>query len=66
MLLDVRLQSTISRRGDRLIAVPCVGSQLLGPTICVGGDWLEETLVDPGALLLAIFLKSLNYAEFHR
>ena len=25
VLLDVRLQSTISRRGDRLIAVPCVG-----------------------------------------
>ena len=46
MLLDARLQSTISRRGDQLIAVPCVGSQLLGPTICVGGDWLEEILAE--------------------
>ena len=54
MLLDVRLQSTISRRGDQLIAVPCVGSQLLGPTICVGGDWLGEILVEdvlPGVRL---------------
>ena len=42
----------------------CVGSQSHGPTFCVGGDWLGETLVDPGALLLAIFLKSLNCAEF--
>ena len=59
-------QLTISRRGDRSTVVPCGGSQSRGPTICAGGDWLGETLVDPGALLLAIFLKSLNYAEFHR
>ena len=53
--------------GDQLIAVPCGGSQLLGPTNCcrrrlAGG----ETLVEPGALLLVVFLKSLNYAGFHR
>ena len=30
VLLDVRLQPKVSRRGDRSVAVPCVGKQLPG------------------------------------
>ena len=50
VLLDTRLQSTIPRRRDQLIVVPCGGSQLLGPTIPVGrgelagGGFVEDVL----------------------
>ena len=33
VLLDVRLQPKVSRRGDRSVAVPCVGKELPGPTV---------------------------------
>ena len=66
VLPGVRLTINNLKEGRSVNCLLCDGSQPLDPTVCVRGGWLGETLVDPGALLLALFLKSLNYAGFHR